>query len=47
MTEKKLAALAQPTEPAPAEKPKPVPVQPQVELDQANEKLASLLNKPK
>jgi ABC-2 type transport system ATP-binding protein len=45
--EKKLAALAQPTEapkaaPAPSTEPAPPP-----ELDKANEKLASLLGKPK
>ncbi len=46
--EKKLAALAQPSDaPKPAAAPKPeAPSQP-VELDQANEKLASLLGKPK
>lgn len=45
--EKKLAALAQPSEPAkPRSTPSPAPVPP-AELDKANEKLASLLGKPK
>ncbi|MDB6018706.1 MAG: transporter ATP-binding protein [Pedosphaera sp.] len=46
---KKLAALARPQEPAaPAPAPAPTDVQtPKVDLDKANEKLSSLLGKPK
>jgi len=44
--EKKLEALTKATEPAPAA-PEPAPVEAQVDLSQADEKLSSLLNKPK
>ena len=45
--EKKLAALAQPTEPVAPEAKKPVEPEQAVVLEKADEKLASLLNKPK
>lgn len=45
--EKKLAALAQPTEPAPPATKKPVEPEQAAVLEKADEKLASLLNKPK
>jgi len=44
---KKLAALAQPTEPVAPEAKKPVEPEQAVVLEKADEKLASLLNKPK
>ena len=43
--EKKLEALTKATEPAP--QPKPAPAEPQVDLSKADEKLSSLLGKPK
>jgi len=45
--EKKLAALAQPTEPVAPESKKPVEPEQAAVLEKAEEKLASLLNKPK
>jgi ABC-2 type transport system ATP-binding protein len=45
--EKKLAALAQPTEPVVPEPKKPVEPEQAAVLEKADEKLASLLNKPK
>jgi ABC-2 type transport system ATP-binding protein len=45
--EKKLAALAQPTEPAVAQPKKPLEPEQAAVLEKADEKLASLLNKPK
>jgi ABC-2 type transport system ATP-binding protein len=43
----KLAALAKPAEAAPTIKPAAAPETPEVDLSQADEKLSSLLNKPK
>jgi ABC-2 type transport system ATP-binding protein len=47
MDEEKLAALAEPSTPAPAAAPAEEAPAKKVELEKANEKLASLLNKPK
>jgi hypothetical protein len=46
MDEEKLASLSKATQPSPSSAPQPAPA-PAVDLEKANEKLSSLLNKPK